>query len=95
MKKIFLAGIILIIFSCKKNDTTTDPANPVPIAKCGTISDRPTLDSFVYPTYYITMMVTFSDGNKLMHIHDNVTGDHDGSWFLNKYDKDSSFCFTP
>jgi hypothetical protein len=25
-------------------------------------------------------------------VHDNVTGDHDGSWFTSKYDKDSIFC---
>ena len=95
MKKILLAGLILFSFSCKKKDTTTDPANPVSITKCGIILNRPTLDSFVYPTYYITMIVTFPEGNKMMHIHDNVIGDHDGSWFLTKYDKDSSFCFTP
>jgi hypothetical protein len=55
----------------------------------------PVLDSFVYPTYYISAYIAFPDGNEIVHFRDNVTGDHDGSWYLSKYDKDSSLCATP
>ncbi|HUZ61310.1 MAG TPA: hypothetical protein VMU83_21225 [Hanamia sp.] len=98
MKKFLVAAIILTGLSCKKE---TQPAPkittpPITIAtKCGILLNTPTLDSFVYPTYYITVNVAFPDGNELVHIHDNVTGDHDGSWYLTKYDKDSTYCMTP
>ncbi|MGH2647539.1 MAG: hypothetical protein ACRDE8_08235 [Ginsengibacter sp.] len=49
----------------------------------------------MYPTYYITTTVAFPGGDETLHFHDNVTGGHDGSWFLPKYSKDSTFCTTP
>lgn len=95
MKKIVAAGIFLILFSCKKeNGSSQEQTNP-PIAKrCGTILSTPILDSFVYPAYYLTANVAFPDGNEIVHFHDDVTGNHDGSWFISKYDKDSTYCTT-
>lgn len=94
MKKILLAGLILSGFACGKPKTndekTTDPTEPT--KRCGTILSTPTLDSFVAPTYYITMRVHFPEGDEIIHFHADVTGDHDGSWFLPRYDKDSTIC---
>lgn len=73
----------------------TDAKTPVATERCGIILSTPVLDSFVYPTYYISANIAFADGNEIVHLQGNVTGDHDGSWFLPKYDKDSSFCMTP
>jgi len=53
---------------------------------------KPYLDSFVYPTFYITTFVHYPEGDEVVHIHGNVSGDHDSSWYFKKYDKDSSFC---
>lgn len=92
MNKLILAGIILIISSCEK-DKNPETIVPERIPRCGIILNTPTLDSFVYPTYYITTIVCFAEGNEVMHFHDNVTGNHDGSWYLKKYDKDSSYCY--
>ncbi|MDE3184415.1 MAG: hypothetical protein KGM16_13440 [Bacteroidota bacterium] len=96
MKKLLLTVIIFTGFACKKNKTTSNkPTDPPGITlKCGTILNTPTLDSFVYPTYYITTIVAFQEGNEIVHFHDNVTGDHDSSWYLPKYAKDSSYCTT-
>jgi len=96
MKFFFAAVIVLAGFSCKKghqNDAETKA--PVILPKCGTLLTMPVLDSFIYPTCYITAIVAFPDGNETVHFHYNVTGDHDGSWFLAKYGKDSTFCTTP
>lgn len=93
MKKILVAGIILTGLSCKKEAQPDSEITKPPIAvKCGVLLNTPVLDSFVFPTYYITADVAFPDGNKVVHIHDNVTGNHDGSWYLSKYDKDSTYC---
>ncbi|HXS56909.1 MAG TPA: hypothetical protein VN726_12350 [Hanamia sp.] len=59
---------------------------------CGRILMTPTLDSFIYPTYYISATIEFNDGKEVLHLRDNVTGNHDGSWFTSKYDKDSILC---
>ena len=77
MNKLILAGLILIMSSCEK---AHDPEQVIaePIKRCGVILKTPTLDSFAYPTYYITTTVAFPEGNEVMHLHDNVTGDHDG-----------------
>jgi hypothetical protein len=96
MKKVLVAAIVLLCIACKKeiqNDAATK--TPAIQGKCGIILSTPVLDSFVYPTYYISFNIAFPDGNEIMHLHDNVTGDHDGSWFIPKYDKGSSFCVTP
>ena len=53
---------------------------------------KPYLDSFVYPTFYITTFVHYNEGDEVVHIHGNVDGDHDSSWYFKRYDKDSSFC---
>lgn len=94
MKKILLVGIILTGFSCTKTKTndgkSTDPAEGS--KRCGTITMTPTLDSFIAPTYYITTVVHFPEGDETIHFHADVTGDHDGSWFLPRYDKDSTIC---
>lgn len=92
MRKLILAVIILTGFSCKKDKTQITIKPPEAINKCGHILKTPTLDSFIYPTYYITTVVAFDEGNEVVHFHDNVSGDHDGSWFLTKYDKDSIYC---
>jgi len=92
MKRLTLATVIFIGFSCVKNKAHDDPKGPQYYTRCGTLVTTPTLDSFVPPTYYITAIVAFPEGNELVHFHGNVTGDHDGSWFLSKYDKDSTYC---
>lgn len=96
MKKVLVAAIILSCISCKK-ETQNDVETKTPAVpdKCGIILSTPVLDSFVYPTYYISFNIAFPDGNEIVHLHDNVTGDHDGSWFTPKYDKGASFCTTP
>jgi hypothetical protein len=38
------------------------------------------------------MTVRFKEGDERIHFHADVTGDHDGSWFLPKYDRDSTIC---
>ena len=91
MRKLFIAVILLTGFSCKK-DKKAKPEEPDTFTKCGTILNTPTLDSFIYPTYYITAIIEFPEGNQIVHFHDNVTGNHDGSWYLTKYDKDSTYC---
>jgi hypothetical protein len=92
MKQILLGCFLLAAISCNKDkpELTKDPD-----ARCGVILDTPILDSFVYPTYYITSLVAFPEGDEVVHIHGNVTGDHDGSWFLTTYDKDSTYCYFP
>jgi len=94
MKKILLAGLMLSAVACTKNktdiDKTTDP--PEGQMRCGTILETPTLDSFVSPTFYISVGVRFKEGDERIHFHADVTGDHDGSWFLPKYDRDSTIC---
>jgi hypothetical protein len=95
MKKILLMGLVLFGFACGKSKTsekTTDP--PGEKQRCGIILEIPVLDSFVYPNYYITTIVKFPEGNETVHYKGEVTGDHDGSWFLPRYDKDSSICIT-
>lgn len=94
MNKLILAILALIISSCEKTD---DPERVTSASakRCGIILSTPTLDSFAYPTYYITTLVAFPGGDEVIHLHDNVTGDHDGSWYLKKYDKDSSYCYIP
>jgi len=94
MKKLLLAAIILIAISCKKEKTPA-PKEPEYFTRCGVLLSTPTLDSFVSPTYYITAIVAFPEGNELVHFHGNVTGDHDGSWFLSRYDIDSTYCTEP
>jgi hypothetical protein len=93
MRKLILTAIIFIALSCKKNNSV-DTTTPVVITKCGAILKTPTLDSFVYPTYYITMHVAFKEGTEIVHLHGNVSGAHDGSWFLTTYDKDTIYCKT-
>lgn len=98
MKRVLAAsGVILIGFSCKKenNTTTTETKTPASTAKCGILLTTPVLDSFVYPTCYISAYISFPEGKEIVHFQCNVAGSHDGSWFLNRYDKDSSFCTTP
>ena len=69
MKKLILAAIIFIGFSCTKTKAHDGPKTPEYYTRCGTIIDRPTLDSFVSPTYYITTLVAFPEGDELVHIH--------------------------
>lgn len=95
MKKLILAALIFIGFSCNKTKAHDGPKTPEYYTRCGTLLTTPTLDSFVPPTYYITAIVAFPEGNELVHFHGDVTGDHDGSWFLSKYDKDSTYCSDP
>lgn len=98
MKNFFAVVIIIILIglSCKKGpQKETETKMPETLTECGVILATPVLDSFIYPTYYITALVAFPDGNETVHFHDNVTGDHDGSWFLPRYDKDSTFCIAP
>lgn len=93
MKIVLFVAIIFLGIACKKTkltDKQTDPHEPKP--RCGVITETPVLDSFVYPTYYITTMVAFDNGTELVHFHGDVTGDHDGSWYLPRYDKDSTIC---
>lgn len=94
MKKLLLAFLLLSGLACKKTKTTADKTTQPPQMRCGTILVTPTLDSFVYPTFYVSTVVAFPEGNEMVHFHGDVTGDHDGSWYLPRYDKDSSFCTT-
>ena len=90
-----IAALMLTAFACNKNKTTADPeTKPEGHQRCGTILATPTLDSFIYPTYYITTMVAFPEGSEILHFHANVSGNHDGSWYLPRYSKDSSICIT-
>ena len=95
MKNILLALLLFTGLACGKTksnvDKTTDPGTKT---RCGTILITPTLDSFVYPTFYVTTVVAFPEGNEMVHFSGDVTGDHDSSWYLPRYDKDSSFCTT-
>lgn len=98
MKKVLAAGVVILIgLSCKKenNITTTETKTPTSLARCGTLLTTPVLDSFIYPTCYISAYISFPEGKEIVHFQYNVVGSHDGSWFLNRYDKDSSFCTTP
>jgi len=93
MQKLLYAVVIILLVACKKNKVSerqTIPGKTNP--KCGVIIKTPILDSFVYPTYYITTQVAFGEGVEVIHFHADVTGPHDGSWYLPRYDKDSSFC---
>lgn len=93
MRKILFAATILSVAACKKEKRPENgPGSTGPKARCGIIVQTPILDSFVYPTYYITTEVAFDEGVEVVHFHADVTGDHDGSWYLPKYSKDSSFC---
>jgi hypothetical protein len=95
MKIALFAAIIFLGCACKKNQLTDDKQTDPPVTKppkCGVILETPVLDSFVAPTYYITTMVAFDDGTEVIHFQGNVTGDHDGSWYLPKYNKDSTIC---
>jgi len=94
MKKLLLALLFLPGLGCRKTKSITDKPDPGIKTRCGTILITPTLDSFVYPTFYITTVVAFPEGNEMVHFSGVVTGDHDGSWYLPRYDKDSSFCTT-
>lgn len=96
MKKLVLSLLLITQFACRKNTPSANkPSDPDGLThRCGTILNTPILDSFIYPTYYITTLVAFPEGNEVVHFHDQVTGDHDSSWFLPKYDKDSSYCTT-
>ncbi len=96
MKFFLIAIIILSGFSCTKERLNNQDTKTTNISgKCGILMVTPVLDSFVYPTYYITAIVAFPEGNKTVHFHDDVTGDHDNSWFLPKYSKDSTLCIAP
>jgi hypothetical protein len=93
MRKLLFAAIILSIVACKKKKVFEKQTGPGETkTRCGVILQTPVLDSFVYPTYYITTEVAFDGGVEVVHFHADVTGDHDGSWYLPRYDKDSSFC---
>ncbi len=93
MKKLILAAIILTSVSCKKN--TKEKESEKEVLRCGIILRTPTLDSFIFPTYYITALVSYEEGIESVHLKGEVTGDHDGSWFLKKYDKDTLYCTAP
>lgn len=92
--KILLTLVFIAFFSCQKikNEEVLLRTSPIQILRCGTIVMRPYLDSFVYPTFYITTFVHYREGDEVVHIHGNVDGDHDSSWYFKRYDKDSSFC---
>ena len=94
MKKLLIIAFLLIGFSCKK-DKKADPAGPQYFSKCGKVLTTPVLDSFIYPTYYITAIIQYPEGNQLIHFHGNVSGNHDGSWYLSRYDIDSTYCTDP
>ena len=83
--------LIVAGWSCTK-DHNIDKQEPEVPKRCGRILMTPTIDSFIYPTYYISATVEFDEGKEVFHARGNVTGDHDGSWFTSKYDKDSIFC---
>ena len=91
MQKLLILILIVAGWSCTKDHEIEKKEPEVP-KRCGRILMTPTLDSFNYPTYYISATVEFSDGKEVLQVHDNVTGNHDGSWFTSKYDKDSIFC---
>ena len=95
MKIFFATVIILIGISCTKEKQVNEIQEPEIPLRCGVLVTTPALDSFIYPTYYITALVEFPEGSETIHYHDNVTGDHDGSWYLPKYDKDSTICIKP
>ncbi len=96
MKETLLLLLLLAGIACTKSRSSGDktPDSGGPKMRCGIILQTPTLDSFVYPTYYITTFVAFPEGDEMVHFHDDVTGDHDSSWYLPKYAKDSSYCTT-
>ena len=94
MKKLLLAFLIVSALGCRKTKFIADKTPDPPKMRCGTILVTPTLDSFVYPTFYVTTVVAFPEGNEMVHFSGDVTGDHDSSWYLPRYDKDSSFCIT-
>ncbi len=75
MKKILLAVFMLSAVACTKNktdvDKTTDPTEGQ--MRCGTILETPTLDSFVSPTFYISVSVRFKEGDERIHFHADVT----------------------
>ena len=91
MQKLLILILIIAGFSCTKDHDIENKEPEVP-KRCGRILMTPTLDSFIYPTYYISATIEFNDGKEVLHLRDNVTGDHDGSWFTSKYDKDSILC---
>ncbi len=91
MRPFIFILFIAFTLSCKKNNAP-DEKQIDPPRECGTILQTPVLDSFFYPTYYITATVQFADAKEVVHLKGNVTGAHDGSWFLSKYDKDTVFC---
>lgn len=97
MRRLLLLFIILAEFSCKKEKTAQNIESKEPefVPKCGTILATPNLDSFVYPTCYLTATVAYDDGKEVVHFQYKVPGNHDGSWFLTKYDKDSTYCTEP
>jgi hypothetical protein len=95
MKKLLLVLLVLAGLGCRKTKSIADkPTDPGTKTRCGTILVTPTLDSFVYPTFYVSTVVAFAEGNEMVHFSGDVTGDHDSSWYLPRYDKDSSFCTT-
>jgi hypothetical protein len=91
MQKLLMLILIVAGWSCTKDHEIEQKETEVP-KRCGRILMTPTLYSFIYPTYFISATVEFSDGKEVLQVRDNVTGDHDGSWFTSKYDKDSIFC---
>ncbi|HXS58697.1 MAG TPA: hypothetical protein VN726_21360 [Hanamia sp.] len=91
MQKLLILILIIAGFSCTKDHDIENKEPEVP-KRCGRILMTPTLDSFIYPTYYISATIEFNDGKEVLHVRGNVTGDHDGSWFTSKYDKDSILC---
>ena len=95
MKIFFASAFILIGISCTKGKQANEVQEPEIPLRCGVLLTTPVLDSFVYPTYYITAVVQFPGNSETIHYHDNVTGDHDGSWYLPKYGKDSTICIKP
>src|SRR6185437_6183875 len=96
VRRTLAAGVVIVIgFSCQKENnliTGTETKTPAIPAKCGILLTRPVLDSFQYPTCYISALIDFPEGREIVHLQYNVAGSHDGSWFLTRYDKDSSFC---
>ena len=99
VKRVLTAGVVILIgFSCQKENnltTETETKTPAIPAKCGILLTTPVLDSFQYPTCYISALIDFPEGREIVHFQYNVAGAHDGSWFLARYDKDSSFCTSP